>query len=126
MVFRYRFVFGSPLYHLLSGIPNTPICDPCGAYRVSEILYGFFRYIGVHQLYVGPYTVACNNYLEILLGVATFQIDQVYDLISPWLTKIKVYSIGGKQTDQFIIQGEMCMVEILIRKGNTLRLDDVA
>lgn len=121
---RYKLPLNTPLYRVLSSSRASPISDPCSSYRIGEILYSLFRYIGLNKLYVSQTVVACNGDLQAALGVKTFLIDECFALIIPKIIEVTCYSITGSGLEKFLNQWDMNLVETIIRQNNTL--EDVA
>lgn len=121
---RYKFPLSSPLFEVLSTVKNSPITDPCTSYRIGEILYSLFKYIGLKKLYTNQTVITCDSSLQTALGVKTFVIDECFNLICPKIIRVSQFSITGLGLETFLNQWDMNLVETLIRQNNGLEDED--
>jgi len=120
VVQKYKVPLNSDLYNVLNGTAHSCVNDPCGSYRLGEILHDFFRYVGAKKLYSSPGNVVCDELLEKTLGVRNFSVDQVANLILPKLKKYPCVSLSGCAIETLIREIEQDAIDILIRKQNNL------
>lgn len=70
-----------PFYRLLSSIEDGFINDPTKNYRVGLIIIELLKYIKAKKLFQFPSTIICDEELRNALGLRTFQIKQLGEVV---------------------------------------------
>jgi hypothetical protein len=108
------------IYSILSSTPGACTNDIFGSYRLGEILYDAYRYIGYHKLYYRPGHVTCDELLERAFNVKQFSIDQLPELLLPLLIKHQCISLAGSAVERLQEDIEQSIVEGVIKRQNYL------
>lgn len=120
IVYRYKIPLNSHVYQLLSSTPGSCIDDICMSYRLGEVLYDAYRYIGYNKLYYRPGHVTCDDLLERTFGVKEFSVDQLPELLLPLLSKHQCISLTGLSAERLLGDIEQSIIEDIIKRQNYL------
>lgn len=94
--------------------------DPCGSYRLGEVLYDFFRYIGYNKLYTYPGHIQCDDYLIRALGVTEISVEDAPGILLAQLIKVQSVSLTGGALEALKVELEQDLIASIIKKQNNL------
>ncbi len=119
---EYGFPPNSLLFGILNQAEGSFVQSPTEHYRLGEIIYELFRYIGINKLYIyrgGPFVV-CNPPLEDALGVKGFPADFAVEVLIPKLVRVRVPRMNFG-LEEVVKTSELRMIKSVIEQGNNFK-----